>query len=77
MDWRNWRRAAVAAALAAGAAGCGQDCREAARMGDFEFSQGNYPNAIKLYEKALRSDPNCGSVEEKLLEARRKAGSGG
>ena len=76
MDLRNWRVLA-AAALAAGAAGCGQDCREPARMGDFEFSQGNYPNAVKLYEKALRADPDCGTVGEKLLEARRKAGPGG
>jgi hypothetical protein len=53
--------------------GCKQDCSQAARMGDFEFSQGNYENAVKQYEKALRLDPKCGVVGDKLAEAKRKA----
>ena len=51
---------------------CKQDCSEPARMGDFEFSQGNYTNAIRHYDKALKADANCGIVGEKLEEARRK-----
>ncbi|MDB5047684.1 MAG: hypothetical protein JWO30_755 [Fibrobacteres bacterium] len=54
-------------------AGCKEDCSQAARMGDFEFSQGNYANAIRQYEKALRADAKCGVVGEKLAEAKRKA----
>lgn len=65
----------LAAAGLAGAimlGGCKKDCSEPARMGDFEFSQGNYTNAIRHYEKALKADANCGIVGEKLEEARRK-----
>lgn len=51
---------------------CKQDCSEAARMGDFELSQGNIPNAIRNYEKALKADANCGVVADKLAEAKRK-----
>jgi cytochrome c-type biogenesis protein CcmH/NrfG len=73
------RAAAAAGALAAGlvlsAAGCKQDCSGPARLGDFEFSQGNYVNAVKQYEKALRADPKCYNVEGKLAEARTKATS--
>ena len=54
-------------------AGCKKDCGEAKKMGDFEFSQGNYANAVKRYEQALNADPNCYNVEGKLEEARRKA----
>ena len=53
--------------------GCKQDCAGPAKMGDFEFSQGNYVNAVKQYEKALRADPKCYQIEGKLEEARRKA----
>jgi hypothetical protein len=56
--------------------GCGEDCSQAARLGDFEFSQGNYPNAVRQYEKALRADAECGVVADKLAEAKRKAGAG-
>ncbi|MEO7776936.1 MAG: hypothetical protein ABIY63_05355 [Fibrobacteria bacterium] len=52
---------------------CREDCSQAARLGDFEFSQGNYPNAIRHYEKALRIDAKCGVVADKLAEAKRKA----
>jgi hypothetical protein len=52
---------------------CQEDCSQAARMGDFEFSQGNYENAIKHYEKALKVNAKCGVVGEKLAEAKRKA----
>ncbi|HKP96806.1 MAG TPA: hypothetical protein VJ385_13695 [Fibrobacteria bacterium] len=68
--------AGTAAAMLSAAlllAGCKEDCSRAARMGDFEFSQGNYANAIKHYEKALRADAKCGVVGEKLAEAKRKA----
>jgi cytochrome c-type biogenesis protein CcmH/NrfG len=60
-------------ALAAFPAACKRDCGETARLGDFEFSQGNYANAVKRYEQALREDPKCYNVEGKLAEARRKA----
>ena len=54
---------------------CRQDCSEAARMGDFELLQGNYANAIRHYERALKIDSNCGVVKDKLEEAKRKVGS--
>lgn len=49
--------------------GCGQDCFESKRMGDFEFSQGNYVNAVKHYKKALAADTACAGVKEKLADA--------
>ena len=55
-------------------AGCNkEDCAKSAKMGDFEYSQGNYVNAIKHYEKALQVNEKCGVVGEKLAEAKRKA----
>jgi hypothetical protein len=62
----------VLPALAMVAAGCGQDCFEHKRMGDFEFSQGNYANAIRHYERALAADSACAGVKEKLEDARRR-----
>jgi len=64
----------VAAALAGGI-GCKADCSAPVKLGDFEFSQGNYTNAVKQYEKALKADPKCYNVEGKLAEARLKAAS--
>lgn len=55
---------------------CKEDCSGPARLGDFEYSQGNYANAIKQYEKALRTDAKCGVVADKLAEARRKLAAG-
>jgi lipopolysaccharide biosynthesis regulator YciM len=52
---------------------CKQDCSEAARMGDFELSQGNYTNAIRHYERALKADANCGIVAQKLADAKLRA----
>ena len=67
--------AAAGTLMAALLAGCGQDCFEAKRMGDFEYSPGNYANAIKHYLKSLEADPACAGVKEKLEEARsREAG---
>jgi len=43
------------AGLALFVIGCGENCADAARMGDFEFSQGNYENAIRQYQRASRS----------------------
>ena len=68
-------RLTILAALAVGTMGCKEDCTPPAKLGDFEFSQGNYTNAVKQYEKALRADPKCYNVEGKLEEARRKAAS--
>lgn len=65
----------MAMAVLAGVFGCKEDCAAPTKLGDFEFSQGNYTNAIKQYEKALRADPKCYNVEGKLAEARRKAAS--
>jgi hypothetical protein len=59
-------------ALGMFAAGCGQDCFEHKRLGDFEFSQGNYANAIRHYERALAADSACAGVREKLEDARRR-----
>ena len=59
-----------------GLSACKEDCSAAARMGDFEASQGNWVNAVKQYEKALRADANCGVVGEKLAEAKRKVAAG-
>lgn len=53
-------------------AGCKEDCSAAAKLGDFEFSQGNFVNAVKQYEKALRADANCGTVGRKLEDAKRR-----
>ena len=66
---------AGAAALTLALAGRKADCGKSVKLGDFEFSQGNYANAVKRYEQALRDDPNCYNVEGKLVEARRKAAS--
>jgi hypothetical protein len=62
------------ALLAAGLAlaGCKEDCSAAAKLGDFEFSQGNFVNAVKQYEKALKADANCGIVGQKLADAKRR-----
>ena len=47
-------------------AGCGADCRETVRLGDFEFSQGNYPRADKLYAEAWAADSlKCADAREK------------
>jgi hypothetical protein len=41
-------------------------------MGDFEFSQGNYIRAEKLYGDALRADPaRCADAEGKRANALR------
>lgn len=50
--------------------GCGQDCFESKRMGDFEYGQGNYRNAIRHYLKSLEADPACAGVKQKLEEAK-------
>lgn len=63
----GWWGAAISAAFLLG---CGQDCLELKRMGDFEYSQGNYANAIRKYEQALKADPACAGVTEKLGEAK-------
>lgn len=64
-------------AMAATFSGCNkEDCAKSAKMGDFEYSQGNYVNAIKHYEKALRINEKCGVVGEKLVEAKRRAAAG-
>ena len=68
--------AALAMAAALGLSACKEDCSAAARMGDFEASQGNWVNAVKQYEKALRADAKCGVVGEKLAEAKRKVAAG-
>ncbi len=56
-------------------AGCKKDCRETVRLGDFEYSQGNYANAAKRYAQALREDPACYNVEAKLKDARERSGA--
>jgi len=40
-------------------------------MADFELSQGNKPNAIVLYQRALKADANCPDVAEKLERAQK------
>jgi hypothetical protein len=51
---------------------CGSNCRETVRMGDFEFSQGNYPRAEKLYAEAWAADSlACPDAREKLGNTRR------
>lgn len=53
--------------------GCRQDCSEEARRGDFELSQGNFTNAVRHYERALKVESPCGAVKQKLEETKRKA----
>jgi tetratricopeptide (TPR) repeat protein len=65
---------ALGAASGMAITGCGKDCRESVRLGDFEYSQGNYANAAKRYEQALRDDPKCYNAEAKLKDARDRAG---
>jgi hypothetical protein len=51
--------------------GCGTNCRETVRMGDFEFSQGNYARAEKLFAEAWAADSAaCPDAREKLEKAR-------
>lgn len=67
---------ALASLICLSLSACKEDCSVAARMGDFEASQGNWVNAVKHYEKALRADAKCGVVGEKLVEAKRKVAAG-
>jgi hypothetical protein len=54
---------------------CRPDCRETLRTADFEFSQGNYVRAEKLYGEALKADPaRCADAEGKRANARRFLG---
>lgn len=64
---------AMAAVACAGLlTACGQNCRETVRMGDFEFSQGNYPRAEKLFAEAWAADSAaCPDAADKLENARR------
>jgi hypothetical protein len=51
--------------------GCGTNCRETVRLGDFEFSQGNYARAEKLFAEAWAADSAaCPDAREKLEKAR-------
>jgi hypothetical protein len=51
---------------------CARDCREDVRLGDFEFSQGNYERAEKLFRQALETDSvACADVRERLQNPRR------
>jgi hypothetical protein len=43
---------AVFLAIASFFTGCGENCQQSIREGDFEFSQGNYPRALAHYKKA-------------------------
>lgn len=53
-------------------AACGRDCREDVRLGDFEFSQGNYARAEKLYRQAWEADSvSCADVRDRLGNTRR------
>ena len=54
-------------------AGCGKkDCREAVRLGDFEYSQNNYKRAEKLYKEAWATDSvACADVTDRMENIRR------
>jgi hypothetical protein len=73
MGWIQ-KASGTVAACAFLLAGCGKNCGDEARLGDFEYSQNNYPNALRHYEKALKTDPQCGEgrVKEKLEETRKR-----
>jgi hypothetical protein len=53
--------------------GCGKkDCREAVRLGDFEYSQNNYARAETLYRKAWATDSTaCADVADRLENLKR------
>lgn len=71
MNRNDGLRMLAAGVFALGLSGCGKDCRETLRMGDFELSQGNYPRAEKLYEEALEIDAAaCADAEGKLENVR-------
>ena len=61
------------AGLALVLAGCGKkDCREAVRLGDFEYSQNNYKRAGKLYKEAWATDSvACADVADRMENLRR------
>jgi hypothetical protein len=63
----------IGLALGLWLSGCREDCSEPAKMGDFEFSQGNYANAIRHYERALTIESPCGAVKAKLEDAKKRA----
>ena len=52
---------------------CGKkDCREAVRLGDFEYSQNNYTRAEKLYKEAWTTDSvSCADVSDRMENLRR------
>ena len=58
--------------LLVGLVGCKRDCREAVRLGDFEYSQNNYARAEKLYKEAWMTDSvSCADVAERLENLKR------
>ncbi len=60
----------AAAAILAVFAGCGGNCAESVRLGDFERSQGNLEKALRHYERALETDAQCAGVEARMVETR-------
>ena len=51
---------------------CESDCLKTVQMGDFEFSQGNYKNALKQYERAWKADSACSQAKIKIEETRER-----
>ncbi len=49
-----------------GLLGCETDCIKTVQTGDFEFSQGNYKNALRQYEQAWKEDSACSQAQSKI-----------
>ncbi len=49
--------------------GCGDDCQESMRLGEFELSQNNYERALAHFKRAWAEDSiGCSRVQERIKQ---------